>query len=550
MNHLRDTTSFSSTAAPDPARARPARKPRPNTRGRSIVLWSPALLAAVAATTAALSHAAQPDALPQAGVRVAAPGRAILIRPAATRLVVPVRIGTTTPPVCPPVRGPGGTPLPAELVCLGIDFDHRPSEALAPAHWMGRPGLWVARSLTDSRAPDVAAWVVAIDISAAPLLQAIEIGSERLAIQSAPPEVALGTGVLNDAATHVLRPLAGNTAAATVLVSMLEPMLDSPPQRWRAEPLLRALEGETAVRARLAGQPGSVRTRRPGDRVAEALAEQTALRWFVALGTLSATAPARAHAVASRLMALAPAQPQREADGPLFVPFWPTEEDEVAELLESLLDDRAGPDERAAKAGAWLRSCPAVPTLISPPPTDAGTLSVVPPGLNTGPFHAEWIMTAWTRAQSRPSDDRASGDALWATAAFITKDSRADEWCLWVEARTDPDAPGKPDADIVRVWFTQTTATEPDLTILSGGTLLRPHAQPEALRIARSPHRWLARLPIPAGTLDAQGRLALALTRTNPRGSRSSWPGPAFPWQAQPQPATLDTAAWPSPSPK
>ncbi len=316
------------------------------------------------ACCAAWCPADRAGAQPPAAQITAAPGRTIVVWPGTTRLAIPVRIEPGAEPACPPVRGlPRGggaaTPLPAELVRIGIDYQPGIGDHERASLWMGRPGRWTLRPAADPHAPDVGAWVIAVDISATPPPVDVSVGDEAVPVRVVSDDARAGERLLRAAATEAVPPGLGSSPAGRTLATMLGPMLDSPVQRWRSEPLLRALLGDEAVNARLADPPGTVRTRRPGEGSPDVLAGQVSARWSLALATVARDDEAAARRLAARLVALVP-EPGTSM-GDLLTPRWPTDDDGLAGLLDDLTDERITPADTVPAAGIQHR--PALPRL-------------------------------------------------------------------------------------------------------------------------------------------------------------------------------------------
>ena len=498
----------------------------------------------------------QPDAspAPQAagpGVRLAAPGRSIVVWPGATRLAIPVRIDSGTNPVCPGVRtlsrsAGGGTPLPAELVRIGIEYAAHMAESDRPALWMGRPGKWTLRPASDPHAPDIGAWVVAVDLSTAPPPLDLIVNGEPVSVRVAGEDAQRGERLLRDAAARVIPARHVAAPAGRTLATMLGPMVDSPLQRWRAEPMLRELVGDEAVTARLTDQPGTVRTRRPGEGVPDALGAQVNARWCVAIATVAQQDEACAAALGARLLGLTD-EHAGDTEG-LLVPCWPTDEDGLAGLLDDLSDEQTTPATAAARAAAWLRAVgPArrVDASVRPLPLLA---RVVPPGFGTGVFHADWNMTGWRRASALrgaiPAAAR-DADSSWATGALIARDSTTGEWCLWIEAHIDPHEPGTAESDSVSVWWGTPDGPSPSLVVTGAGLVRVAGVDASRTPVARESDRWLVRLAVPREAIGSDQRLGLAIARVDPRGIRACWPDACLPWQGRPRQGTLNLEGWP-----
>ncbi len=495
-------------------------------------------------------------------MRLAQPDRRVWLAAGATRVVVPVRIDGTPPPPCPAVSTATGTPLPAELVRIGIDYadDHA-------VHWMGRPGTWTLRPAADPRAPDLGAWLIAIDLSAVAepgSAHPLRVGIAPVALRTTDARAERGSALLSEAARRALRPVADDFPARSALADLLAPMHASPAQRWRAAPLLAAIRGDSAA-LRPDEAPGTVRTRRPGDGAAEALARQTEAAWATALGTLASADAALAAAVADHLLTLVPCAADDSGPRPhalRVAPVWPTDEDGLDRLLTDLCDERLTPAAVASRARAWLTALGPPPESLAVSPAEPRPTPIAPPGFNSAPFEPDWTMASWSRAhrgQAPPPTGSARAQAVldpWATAAFIGRDGTTGRLCVWVEARSDPAhtpppapevGPSQPPTlDSVSVWWGSERERLPrtSSTIESRVTDVNPEF---AAATVRERSRTLHRFWVPDSALGPDGLLRIAITRTDVRGRRSAWPRPCLPWQLAPASAAFDLATWPHP---
>lgn len=441
--------------------------------------------------------------------------------------------------------GRAAAPLPAELVRIGIDYQPGIADDERAALWMGRPGRWTLRPAADAHAPDVGAWVIAVDISASPPPVDVSVGDEAVPVHVVSDDARTGERLLRAAAAEMIPAGLGASPAGRALATMQGPMLDSPLQRWRTEPLLRELLGDQSVNARLADQPGTVRTRRPGEGSPDVLAAQVAARWCLALATVARHDEAGAHRLACRLITLVP-EPGTDM-GDLLTPRWPTDEDGLAGLLDDLTDERNTPAAAAARAESWLRSLGTAPRGTARAMPARPPAPCPPPGLSTGAFFPDWTMATWQRAdkQGQGVAGLPGADTSWATGAFIARDSTTGAWCLWVESRIGRDETMTHAADTVRVWFGAPDHATPAFTVRGDGALRIGTREAASTPVAREADRWLVRLTIPATAIDAAGHVRIAVSRTDPRGLRSSWPHACFPWDGRPGGAEIDLSGWP-----
>jgi hypothetical protein len=130
-------------------------------------------------------------------------------------------------------------------------------------------------------------------------------------------------------------------------------------------------------------------------------------------------------------------------------------------------------------------------------------------------------------------------------------------WELLVECRM---APGLMDTAGLRrervvLYFGPTakpvSALQVDLSgeassVLPADPLLPAELRPQnfSVPITRATDRWSFRMPLPPGSIEADGTVRLGIMRRDARGARSAWPRPLMPWQVEPGRAALRTGAW------
>ncbi|MGQ0627737.1 MAG: hypothetical protein ACT4PL_06500, partial [Phycisphaerales bacterium] len=252
-----------------------------------------------------------------------------------------------------------GEPLVARLYRIGIDDGLPPR---AEARWRGflSPlGRWRAEPLLpDADATAVreslprGSWIAVLTLPER-LPRFIARAGSRCDLQpleASGPVIARGHRALDSAAARTASAIGPGAAgdAARLLAQA-----DSPLERWRTGPMLRALAALPGGALNPAGEGpnpvGRVRVERAEVDPLEALARQATARWQAALGAIALTTPAVAEGLAERLLVFV------RAPGPAkVVPAWPGEESGLAALLAALLDE---PDP-GPRASEWLAALP------------------------------------------------------------------------------------------------------------------------------------------------------------------------------------------------
>lgn len=198
-----------------------------------------------------------------------------------------------------------------------------------------------------------------------------------------------------------------------------------------------------------------------------------------------------------------------------------------------------------AHVGEWTRSLPLLPLPVP----------AVPPGVATGLFSSDVDMLGLLSGTIGRG-----GDAGWETAALLHRPARGDSvmpehrrWELYVECRV-PDGTDRSveSLDVVTGPFGAPSAA---WRVGHDGSITSVRPQDAAVleelgsEVARAtvvdlPDRWIARVPLPPGSIEADGLLRLGLARNDARGVRSAWPRAMAPWQVEPARACVDVSAW------
>lgn len=353
-------------------------------------------------------------------------------------VIIPLAHDGLTAPRAAEVRDRAGRSIPAAVYRVGV----RPDAAAppGPGRWMSRPGTWL--SVAPDRAGElpIGLWVLRLDARGVEAGTEMRLNGETLPLDWLSPDEAAGRQVLLDAAQA--QPLAREQADA--LAAMIEPMLASPLERWRAEALLGASLRAGAAPARAEASPrGVVRVRRPADGVVDELAEQTRRRWLAGLARLAEVDLALAEQVAARMVGLVrfdlADEVMAEADRAVVAPVWPAVEGGAVTVADDLLDPRADRSRLVAAARALLAQLPAA---VAWTIDDAGAAREVGPStrravvglanLSAGP------VTFWAAPDQPAGRDRAGlrriepGQAL---AEGVALTPRADQAAATVRAR-------------------------------------------------------------------------------------------------------------------
>lgn len=185
-------------------------------------------------------------------------------------------------------------------------------------------------------------------------------------------------------------------------------------------------------------------------------------------------------------------------------------------------------------------------------------IPVSPPGFALGPLRAAWTLEAWSAMDDgeavEVARDRsaavmlARGPVFEAPSTVVGPAPRASgrqAWTLYVEARSAGD--GTAD-DFVELWFGPHAMPSAVLRIYSDGrvvdTLAQENAGDLSVKIVRLADRWVARLPVPTGAIEAGPMLRLGVLREDGCGSRSSWPRRMLPGQTEPGRVAVRLDAW------
>lgn len=251
--------------------------------------------------------------------------------------------------------------LPVSIARLGVIFDQpTPSPLPRAASWVGRPGLWRSSPRGDAnpRAFDLSTWVavatpeaVAAALRGRGLRNLSPVGEIDAPLTLLTDDPAPGSALLNQAAREAL----ADDADTAALEAMLDPLLSSPRERWRAQPLRRALERPAAAPTTNLGRVRVQRPVRAADELVDTLAAQTSARWHIGLARLNTLDAPLALDLARRLMGLLRLT---TTDAAIIVPAWPPDDAALAALLDDLLDPELADARRVERARAFIAEQP------------------------------------------------------------------------------------------------------------------------------------------------------------------------------------------------
>jgi hypothetical protein len=195
-------------------------------------------------------------------------------------------------------------------------------------------------------------------------------------------------------------------------------------------------------------------------------------------------------------------------------------------------------------------------------------LLVRPPGFDVPQLAADWSLASLSRGSPdlpQPDDDSTFpvGVTYTTNARLFFDDSAINldptqpkgKWMLFIQCRQGAGELNTDDRVTIHLGpafadlATLTLTPRGILTDLSAkgrstppmtlNTVLTP-ADPAR----QTPAQWTAWVPLPSGAVESSGLLRIAITRTDPRGVRSTFPRPMLPWQIQPGRLPLDTTSW------
>lgn len=470
-------------------------------------------------------------------------------------------------------------PLQANSASISVTVT---PEAHSPAEWIDAPGRWTS-SPTGPGTP-----VIVIDPGSEAASGDLVVGSRRYSVNWLPLPEDLVRADISSPEQPWTSPLAAAVRTDPSFISLAERERLNPLTRWRYRLIFDGLDPA----ARDIGEPFP-------DRTIEAIARQNENRWRVALAWLWGADPAVADSLKKRLVACITMPDGRT------VPAWPTAHTSLDDLLTGLLDPTTTPAARARRAERWideqviatawviddggmldsrrgvvasvgianiseratlgwagiqesetepdpqpLPAHTAIQTAV-PMPDSLGGLAAVelhagkwmqirgvipgriritPPGLDISSLLNDWTMRDWLNGTpSQPTNQ-------WNTRARLSKLPGGYGWELNIESQAAAGV-GDGSKEQLNIFAGPPRPNQPVITV-------HPSTNSASVRTAQEPGGWRTVIELPPESVEADGTLRLAITRTDARGRRSTWPRPMFPWQTSPARAALNLNAW------
>lgn len=308
-----------------------------------------------------------------------------------------------------PARLNTGTTLDGSAYWIGVAFpDHPdPSPTADTAStdidaWLGPSLTWSATPLTDGLRPaSTGFWAAVIRMPDEPEGNALWLGALRIDLRwlDHDPEP---TALEREPAVPEA------TLRSAHLSRAFERLRASPTERWRERLARGNLRPD-----RWDGLPGEAGLESP---VLRAYARQIEAKWWAALRNLERADHALARRTRARLVRVV------DFGGGVAAPAWPLDETALSNLLDDLLIRNLPPQERAARAQAWLELQPTAAAWVI---DDAGATD----GVSRHPIASIGVanlragaVAAWTRHprwNDPPEMTRLPGSRARATVAVV-----------------------------------------------------------------------------------------------------------------------------------
>lgn len=494
----------------------------------------------------------------------------------------------TSPIGPPPILLSDGQNIPTSAITVA-----RREPPSAGSTWLPNPGTWQRTTTIDDRSTTML--VASLPMSA--MGQSIWMTGRRLPAYWLLPDL--------DATPH---PTASPTrfpptADPTHAIGLVQPELNNPTIRWRAELAL----------ARLGLDPPPPSW---SDAVLKAWEEQSHARWHAAERRLRAADPLAADRLIDALTRWL-----ITADSAL--PAWPTRAKDINDLILAILRPGASDEtvrrtalaflERQPQWLAWvaddaggiiggsitvvnLSATPAllsvraptgpweahgmlgpgqlsrVPTPSSPAASPAPTvwevrlggrtralpittsaIPLTPPGMTIGPFWHDWTLDgliAGTGQSPSPGQTGWIGGLIHRDPRLDTPSSTSSGWVVYIEVRRPPcDLPDlgrpAPAIDSVRLSFGPTNANRAVATVrCTGPTTFDLGTPGQSAILNTETDRWAFTLPIDSAWLEPDGTLLIGVESLPNDGHRATWPRPRLPGQQAVGRVRIDPAAW------
>lgn len=276
------------------------------------------------------------------------------------------------PPDKATLRFPDGQEIHGEVAAVRLT----PPEADTRG-WLDPGQKWTVLSPRDAdpRA-ETLAWFVLAELPEGVIGQEVWLDGQPITLRWLPRPALLARRLGFDTNSADTSPLADPWAsplpetwrdrpdlAATLAVAFEDPL-----RRWRALLATRGLRpnvdvGIGPITPDLLGSglvEASARVSPLAERLIDAVAEQSEARWRIALARLWAADPGLSLRARHALAGAGLFPIDGATNETAVAPVWPATDRDAGVLLEALLDDSAGPTERASRAQSWLDDLPEV----------------------------------------------------------------------------------------------------------------------------------------------------------------------------------------------
>ena len=185
-------------------------------------------------------------------------------------------------------------------------------------------------------------------------------------------------------------------------------------------------------------------------------------------------------------------------------------------------------------------------------PIRADLIPVVPPGIAMSPMYVDRTLAQWRQGGAgvaRQTHEVGGAAALLmrTTYADPSSETTTETWAIYAECITGDG----PKEGYVRLWIGPSNAPLAVLTVFADGRVEEERVRRTGatsvkakVSVARRDDRWSCLIPLPEGSINAQGVVRIGIEHVASDGIRSAWPRPMFPWQTEPARAAFDTRAW------
>lgn len=530
-------------------------------------------------------------------------------------LVIPVRVrGRFERADTLQVRLDDRRAVPARLMRVSVSN-------IESGGWLPPAGEWKAEpgSRASSDQPGFVVHVVVAVLPFDAVGQGLWLENHRVALDWL-PEPPMLAAELKLTAEAVRWPEPSPAATDASIRDLIEVERSSPLRRWR----YRLLKGTLGIATQAEPLPPEVLVDAFSDPTLEAWARQREDRWIVGLKKLRAADPALADELVANLRLVA------RFPGGVLAPIWNTDQGELEELVQLLLNPDTPDKARLARVRAWINARPVgaawviddagapdaatgqslptaallnlskapalgfvsvrgkpasqqmtaleplkssvvtIPDIEAPAdprasaqpttpvvmhvgdwsrPANIADRAVTPPpsGLRLGPFVPDWT------AGDLLAGVQPQADATGLTAALLFRASQASPGAAQTSDSLPDLAPGAGPADPWRLYIEchagggGNVSAEDRLTVFLGAVgpqseaisispdgSVSPGVYAGAVSVVSERARWVVQIRVPSELIEPDGTLRLAMTRSDRRGRRWSYPRPMLPWDDQP----------------